>query len=345
MTRTHRIFFAALISFGFVAWQSQPLYGATSGGKAKTTRTATINGKTWTCISLCGAALAYYLIKLGLDNGKADSAGRAVDAIINASWISLPNNSPAPDSTLRSARADLINDIQAITPARLATYRDQFESLRTCWNAFIYAAPLSSDKSKPSQPPSHAGDSSPGSGSAADSASAGGADSSKAGTGSCTDGYSNIVKQFQGENADLTDLKNAFSNGPSLYQQIVGLKVGSNVDNDALRAPYLFYMARLLHLEMNPSAIRAGGALNLGDLATNCVTGLSALKCISSIGSAENTAAADRRQDVACDVALRSQLPSVTTILRLRQRITMTNPTTEATPEGPRFNFGAVPGC
>jgi hypothetical protein len=276
------------------------------------------------------------LAKLRVDNNNADAQGRAADAIIDASWPSQLPGQPAEMSTLRSVRAALIDDVVGdVPPSTFNKYRANYESLRTCWNAFIYAGPAgggSSTRSDGKTPKGNAPD--------AKAAATGNAAS---GSGSCTDDATNILKQFN-QTTDITDLTAAFSNGPSIFQQIVDLNIDSYVDYDSLRASYLFYMAESLRIEMNPN--KAGGNLNINDLASNCVTtGLATLKCVGSLGTIETTAAANRRKDVACDVAMRAELPMVTTLRRLKQHIKMVDAVIEDPKEGPKYNFGAVPGC
>ncbi len=325
MGRVTRVFIASLLIL--------VLLSATEPGKAK----AVISGKTWTCIVVCGAALVYYLAKLRVDNNDADAQGRAADLIVNASWTSQLPGQPAELSTLRSVRAALINDIVGDVPAdTISKYRANYESLRTCWNQFIYAGSADAGTAGSGTQKAAKGN--------APDAKVASASDAPAGSGSCTDDATNVLKQFN-QTADTTDLNAAFTSGPSLYQQIVNLNVGSYADYDSLRASYLFYMGKLLHFEMNPSANKAGGSLNVTDLATNCVTGLDALKCVGSLGTIETTAAANRRKTVACDVAMRAQLPMVTTLRRLKQRVKMLDVVTEDPKEGPSYNFGAAPGC
>jgi hypothetical protein len=328
---------------------------------------AEISGTTWTCIIICGGALAFYLTKLSIDNGKADDQGRHVDALINKDRQTLPNGSPLPQSNLRYVRGELIDTIiaDATTPdkyGQLQKYRANYESLRTCWNAFVYASPAPTAKpsanpsSEPSAKPTVKPKESPGSkpivkptkdpSSEPPSQTTPSLSPTPAGDGSCTQGSDKIIAA---ENLpiDEIDLKSAFANGPSLFSQIINLNVGTYEDDNNLRAAYLYAVAKDLELKLTGQAGAAGG-VDLTSIATNCVTSLSTLQCISSLGNAESALAADRRKDVACDVAMRAQLPMVTTLQRLRNNTVNfggSDDHTETPPEGPNRNFGAVPGC
>jgi hypothetical protein len=328
---------------------------------------AEISGTTWTCIIICGGALAFYLTKLSIDNGKADDQGRHVDALIDKDWLTLPNGSPMPKSNLRYVRGELIDTVIADATApdkygQLQKYRANYESLRTCWNAFVYASPAPTAKpsespstepsakptvkpterprSKPTVKPTKDPPSDPAAQTTPSSTPA------PAGDGSCTQGSDKIITA---ENLpiDAVDLKSAFANGPSLFSEIISLNVGTYEDDNNLRAAYLYAVANGLELKLSGQAGAAGG-VDLTSIATNCVTSLSTLQCISSLGSAESALAADRRKDVACDVAMRAQLPMVTTLQRLRNNTVNfggSDDHTETPPEGPNRNFGPVPGC
>ncbi|HEV2738240.1 MAG TPA: hypothetical protein VGU66_06630 [Candidatus Elarobacter sp.] len=412
------------------------------------------NGNTWTSEIAAGAALLYYLAKLGIDNKKADTTGRAADGVID--WKPLPpelvNATPAatptptappgansqaaaqkpcppmspmppPPDSMRTVRARLANDIAKLSSRPtcggkiFADARKRYENLRGCWNAFIFAQPTPTPAaSNPKQPPQSGA---PGgtSGSsmarepnavamvrfaafaeptlppggfrlppASPAPASSGTPSTTPGTNPpsgqtgpqsgqappkkdpCTGDFAVVdqayalmpgFKKTSGEDVkarderiDLTDLADAIS-APPLSQQILDLRVGSHVDDDALRAHLLYVLARALDdsilgrpppFPVAASFTAAGsGSIDLNSLANSCVLNLAAKDCIAALGTAEATAAADRRRDVSCDVARRSWLPTFTAILRTRKDAKV-GPLQDLDVDKNPW-FGAVPGC
>ena len=398
--------------------------GLLVGGRAKPARAA-ISGKTWTCIILCGGAVAYYLTKLSIDNGKADSQGNAADAILDNDWIpeeTAPTGVGKSGTSLRALRVDVINAAYNAQNALSGDtdndkkLRAQFESFRTCWNSFVYAGPPkktgtepspapsekptekpsakpsdkpkspATPKPKKSPPPKHApplttvamgsellvsdgASSAPPNGASPSAVPSPTPTPPPSASGCTTNAYAVIKKHDpfptpSNPLVDPTDLETAFSTGSSLYDQIVNLNIGSNVDFDAMRAEYIEYLATDMRDALRGSAAGAagGGSPDLTAALSNCgITGLNTINCIETIGSVEAAYAADRRKAVACDVAMRGQLPMLTTIKRVlgalpshQIAITYTVSTkngkniqnnVEQPLEGPSFNFDAAPGC
>jgi hypothetical protein len=155
------------------------------------------------------------------------------------------------------------------------------------------------------------------------------------------------------ETIDMTDLQSAVSSAPALSQQIVDLRVGSHIDDDALRAHFLYLAARALddailgrqapfQIFSSPAA-SGSGFIDVTSLSTSCVFSLDPKACITALGTAEATAAANRRLDVSCDVARRSWLPSYTAIVRRRSDARVADTADLEVDRSPFF--GAVPGC
>jgi hypothetical protein len=157
-------------------------------------------------------------------------------------------------------------------------------------------------------------------------------------------------------------LKTAFSAGNSLYQQIIGLDMDHSYDYNVLRGEYLYSVATSVNQHLENLMTKGGGEAATSNVSglTNCVTSLSTMSCISSIGALESVYAADVRHDVACDVATRAQLPMLTSINRILQQLPQKSEdgvlmapkgplaidgNVEKPLEGPHFNFGAPPGC
>jgi len=361
-------------------------------------------GKTWTAEIAGAAAAIYYLGKLHVDNEKADKTGNDADGVVDQNQLSVTNPLPGlPVSTpppvgvsMRQVRTRLLNDIanpkllqdsptDDDTHKRFAALRGDYERLRGCWNAFIYAAPSPSPKSSSSAAPGQpAGGPTP-----APSKPAGGnrthptpkpkapggrtargdqalgqdlvvaqdtpappqTPSASPSPTTCTSDFSKIENLYfaQAQRIDMVDLKTAVDTAPTLYQEVLDLRVGSHIDDNDLRAHYLYVLGRALDDALKnpkPGFIVTGasgtGSINISTLAKSCVFSLTATDCISALGSAESTAAADRRQDVACDIARRSWLPSYTAIKRVYATWISSMPGKEIPYN---LDFGAVPGC
>jgi hypothetical protein len=148
--------------------------------------------------------------------------------------------------------------------------------------------------------------------------------------------------------ADLTDLEAAIASAPPIFQQILDLRVGSHVDENSLRARQLYVIARALD-EALPNAANSftfGGAtqgpIDISTLSSACFTGLDYTKCVPALEAAEATAAADRRQDVACDVARRAWLPTYTAVARVYKTWSKASPGKDLPYN---IDYGAASGC
>lgn len=343
---------------------------------------AQTTGKTWTCILLCGGTLLYYIAKLDQDNRNTDAQGNVADAFVDNPWQRADAT-----STLRNVRAAIIDNIYLLDEIQhskgLAGYhptvptrdqwkkiRAQYENLRTCWNSFVYST-TNTDNGGGSAASSAASGTDKGGGKSLSDASAAPTtgDTASSASGTICGADPDKIAAASGANLDSTDIQTAFSKGSTLYQQVIDLSVGRSIDYNAVRGEYLYYLASGFDNQIqaligaNRGGGGGGGDSGIVTTVTNCVVNLSPTDCISSLGTIESTYAADRRHDVACDIAMRAQLPMLSTIRRVLGSLKQTNganppvalvppagPLTingnvETPLEGPGFNFGAVPGC
>jgi len=299
------------------------------------------SGKTSTAEIVAGSALLFYLGKLGIDNGKADRAGRSADAILDAdrsngisdSWV------PPASTSLRSVRVAILNDVATLagadkpTSEPFQTNRKSYESLRACWNNFVFATP----------PPKPATTTTPDQKTSTTTVAAVPVPTPPPG---CMGAFNDIKVSYVPPRSDLdqTDLASAIAGGPTLFQQVQDLRVGSYVDVNDLRAQYLYDVALALHYAIGgPPKLRPGvatitSAVNISALATSCVTALNGIGCASALSDVESVAASGRRKDVACDIAARSWLPTYTAIRRIYRSGGGAMITKDTL-------FGAVPGC
>jgi hypothetical protein len=286
---------------------------------------------------------------------------------------------PPHPGSMRAVRARLINDIAKLRtrcPAAFDGMRQRFENLRTCWNAFIIAKatakpPSAADANQAAPTPKATAGAPAPPPQPTPAPSASPAGNPQAGStpkpDACTGGFDAIDKVYADRDAqlsppipelderiDITDLQTAVSGAPALTQQILDLRVGSHVDDDALRAHFLYLSGRALDdailgrqapfLAFTSTPGLSSGAIDVTAIATSCILNLAPKDCIGALGTAEATAAADRRVDVSCDVARRSWLPSYTAIVRRRIEAHPTDPSADVNADKEPF-FGAVPGC
>ena len=314
------------------------------------------NGKTSTTEIMAGTGLVYYLAKLHIDNAKADATGKAADQVIEINRRLNPARKEIPGTSLRDIRTTLLHHVAVATDSS-GQWRTNFENFRTCWNLFIFAQPASKQAPQSPKATPQTGGASPSRGSPASTALAAaptGAPPAKTGSDaastadSCVAGFDKIdvaLNKSNDSTVDFTDLASAMNSAPTLYQQVLDLKVGSHRDDDDLRAHYLYFAALAIdqQIPLPPSLQSASGAIDVSGIAKSCIFSLTdAMACVTALGTAESTAAADRRQDVACDIARRSWLPTFTAIRRTYKDWSA-NPAGKSKPDD--GSYGAVPIC
>jgi|GEM_PF-4337074 len=291
---------------------------------------ASPDGKTTTAEISSGAGALYYLYRLTSDNRKADATGRDADQLFDSKFASVRSIVPTkaaeelarsrgialPAKTtvtvsisMRQARLNVLNDLMAAN-TNDPSLRKAYETFRACWNAFVFAAKADATNTKGE---------------------------------TCEKGAAIPA------GIDETDLQAALDAAPTTYQQVLDQRLGTYTDENQMRANFYAVYGDSLDLLINPSrgqvhnldastATSTTGSINVSDLVKNCATALDLLGCIGSLGAAESTAAANRRLDVACDVARRMWFPSLTTVKRVRKA----NGDRDF---DERALFGAVPGC
>lgn len=280
------------------------------------------DGKTTTFEIGVGTALLGNLVKLSIDNGKANRNARdAMDLMEDTSRLdklhfsrTVPGSSATPPRSARGLRAEIL---EAVRLDKAALNRDQYEILRTCWNSVIVPAPADPGSGKNAAPAAPTQPSATGAVAKLD----------------CTARDKDTDYAVKSV-IDKYDASVAFSTAPSLYQQIVDLQVGSHKPENVVRIQTIYTLGELfLGYKPGPAPPIPGAAVSLSDVFTSCVAKPDLFGCIGKIGDAEASAAADHRVAVACAFARLAWLPSYSAIKLQPGPIDMDT------------NFGAARGC
>ena len=262
------------------------------------------DGKTSTYEIIVGGALIGYLLKLGVDNGKANrNAGNAMDLMKSSEADLQLLKDPAtpadlPPPTARGLRTALLAAVHDDTKSAL---REQYEVLRDCWNSLIVSPPISADAAKkPLLTFAQVTASAPPAG-------------TPALTG-CSALRKAVSNQFVDSRVDLYDAYVAFTTAPSLFQQIIDLNVGSHVADNTIRIRTVYLLGEnFLGFRVTPSK-PPFASVSVKDVFASCVTNKSPFDCIAQISAAEASAAAAHRTAVACRFARETWLPSYSAV-------------------------------
>jgi hypothetical protein len=271
------------------------------------------DGKTTTLEIGIGAALLGNLVKLSVDNGKANRNGDDAMHLIEApspDTVRFPNAQPGsalPDRAMPSARGLRAQILAAVKAGNAPATRDQYEVLRTCWNSVILPPPPDAGADKnPAAAPAKV---------------------------DCTK-LPGDVAAVVNTVVDPYDASVAFATAPSMYQQIIDLQVGSHTTENVLRV-HMLYVLGELYLGYRPKLPPGtpAAALDAKGVLTSCFLKPDLFDCAGKIGDAEASAAADHRTAVACGFARLAWLPTYSAIKM------------QPGPIDENTNFGAARGC
>lgn len=170
------------------------------------------------------------------------------------------------------------------------------------------------------------------------------------------------VSGLQQYGIDLIDLAAALRDNISLFDQVVNERVGSNAEDDLLRAQFLLITGDIV--DQNIRAVKpsskegAAGqsavAIPLQDIINNCIVSGSraTVGCLTTLNQTEQALASDHAHAVACSFATRNWLPTVTATRRIFQRNKGPLPVDpDSAPPSSPFHFtsstfiAAAPGC